>query len=232
MNNTHHYDCPLINPTYKSSSITSQRKLSNKRSSILPGYSPQTDESTIWNKNILHDPNKRNQNTYKVPYGISNDLSSDTNISQTLELKTDLRRSDLYENLRKRGETSMTFKTNNCIPVKVPLRRAELITSAQPQGLHTRQVTTERMYLVHHYVYSPINRLGCYKSINSRRKLFQDEVESSTEYSPHNFNLYYWSKLDSYQIQWKQRFKVLKKIYPKFIYFDKTSSAKLAHMQY
>jgi hypothetical protein len=118
MNNTHHYDHPLIDPTYQSNSITSQRKLSNKKGSILPGYSPQTDESTYWNKNILLDPNKRNQFIYKAPLGVSNNFNSKTNISQALELETESRNSNLYENLRKRGETSMTFRTNICIPVK------------------------------------------------------------------------------------------------------------------
>jgi hypothetical protein len=82
------------------------------------------------------------------------------------------------------------------------------------------------MNLYHHYVYSPTNRPG-FHSFKSQRELFQDEVESPTGFSPQNFYLHNWSKLDSYQIKWKQkqRFKVLKKIYPMFKYFDNPSSA-------
>jgi hypothetical protein len=98
-NLTHLNDHPLINPTYKSNRITSRRKFIDKKGSNLFGYSPQNDESNNWNTNILVDPNKRNQLTYKAPFGVSKNHNSTTIQQNTLERKIESRKTYFYEKI-------------------------------------------------------------------------------------------------------------------------------------
>jgi hypothetical protein len=212
-NISHSYVYPLIDHTYLSEGINSREKSIGSKVTNLIGYSPERITLTDWNKKILVDPNKTTLSYNKAPRGVSNDKHS-KKFNSNNKWRTNLRRSNPYENFRKKRETLNDISGTIQDTGQRFCAASLFITSAQPQSFHTYIATSERKNRNHSHVYSLINHPCLNNSINSQEKPIQSDVQNIPGYSPNSNHVPKWSvSIPRVKIKWKSklRFKSIKK---------------------